>query len=408
MKHWRSACGVGLALALAGSACGGNHEQAHPPPRPKHTRVDVYASLPLQGPRAAQAAGVLNGIRLAYAQAHGSAGRWHIRLIVQDSSSVSSDGWDAAKTARNARTAASDARAVYYIGELDSAATEISGPILNVAGVPQVSPLSTYAGLTSSSGSVDGTGTPTFLRLPPSDSIQAGAQLESAMRAGCTRVAVVHDDTLEGTGLALRLQTRNSEFGVEIGGNESLATAAQAVGDYVSVLKGRKDRCLIFSGTNSPTAVGLLSNVVAAYPRLQRIIGSDGVCTAPFTSTAAGGLAPAVQKRFRCTSPAGDLKSSVGGRAFLAAYAAEYHAMPDPVAVYGYEAMKLAIHTISGLGIDGDNKNAVRRALFATRGRTSAVGVYGFNRDGSSTAGSYGLYEVALDGAPAFSQSLTP
>ena len=46
----------------------------------------------------------------------------------------------------------------------------------------------------------------------------------------------------------------------------------------------------------------------------------------------------------------------MGGRAFLAAYAAEYHAMPDPVAVYGYEAMKLAIHTISGLGIDGDNE----------------------------------------------------
>src|SRR5207248_8920110 len=124
-------------------ACGGNHQRTNPAPRTKHARLDVYASLPLDGPRAVQAAAILDGIRLAYTQAHARAGHWHVRLIVRDDSSTSSGGWDAAKTAHNARAAASDSRAVYYIGELDSAASEISGPILNVAGVPQVSPLST-------------------------------------------------------------------------------------------------------------------------------------------------------------------------------------------------------------------------------------------------------------------------
>jgi branched-chain amino acid transport system substrate-binding protein len=370
--------------------------------------VDVYASLPLQGARAAQAAGVLQGIKLAYAQARGRAGRWHVHLFVRDDSSTSSGGWDPVNTARNARTAASDSHAVYYIGELDSAASEISGPILNVAGVPQVSPLSTYAGLTSSSGSLRPTGTPTFLRLAPSDSIQAGAQLEAAMGAGCTRVTVVHDNSLEGAGLALRLQARNTEFGVQIVDNESLATAAQNVGGYVSALKAHHDRCLIFAGTSSITAAGFLSSVWAAYPRLQRIIGSHGVCTAPFTGARPGGLAPGAQAKFRCTSPAGNLRSSVDGRAFLAAYTGAYHATPDPVAVYGYEAMKLAIDTISGLGAQGDDKAAVRRALFALRARKSAIGVYGFQRNGNSTARSYGLYEVASDGAPVFLQSLSP
>jgi branched-chain amino acid transport system substrate-binding protein len=370
--------------------------------------VDVYASLPLHGPRAVQAAGILAGIRLAYAQAHGRAGRWHVHLVAHDDSSPSSGGWDAARTARNARSAASDSRAVYYIGELDSAASEVSGPILNVAGVPQVSPLSTYAGLTSTSGSLNPTGTRTFLRLPPSDSVQAGAQLEAAMGAGCTRAAVVHDDTLEGTGLAVRLQARNTEFGVQIQRNESLSPAAQAVGAFVAAIKARNVRCLIFGGTNSPPAARFLSSVVAAYPRLLRTIGSDGVCTAPFTSAGAGGLAPGAQTDFRCTSPAGDLKGSAQGRAFLAAYAAAYHVMPDPVAVYGYEAMKLAIHTISDLGALGNDKTAVRSALFALRDRHSAIGTYGFLRDGNSTAGSYGLYGIGSDGAPAFLQSLRP
>jgi ABC-type branched-subunit amino acid transport system substrate-binding protein len=370
--------------------------------------VHVYASLPLHGRRAAQAAGILNGIRLAYAQAHGVAGRWRVRLIVRDDSTTTGGGWDPVDTARNARAAASDSHAVYYIGELDSGASEISGPILNVARVPQVSPLSTYAGLTSSSGSLDPSGTPTFVRLVPSDSIQAGAQLEEAMGAGCTRVAVVHDDTLEGAGLALRLEARNTEFGVRIVGSESLVTAAQNVNAYVSALKSHDERCLIFSGTSSPTAARFLSSVSAAYPRLLRIIGSDGVCTAPFTSASAGGLDPGAQTEFRCTSPAGDLKSSREGRAFLAAYTAAFHAAPDPLAAYGYEAMKLAIDTISRLGNRGDDKSAVRSALFGVRDRVSAIGAFGFTPSGSSTAGSYGLYDVGTDGAPSFLQSLRP
>jgi branched-chain amino acid transport system substrate-binding protein len=390
------------------SACGSNHPQAQLPPRAKQSRVHVYASLPLHGPRAAQAAGILDGVRLAYAQAHGVAGRWRVRLIVRDDSSTTGGGWDAVDTARNARAAASDSHAAYYIGELDSGASEISGPILNVARVPQVSPLSTYAGLTSSSGSLDPTGTPTFVRLVPSDSIQAGAQLEDAMGAGCTRVAVVHDDTLEGAGLALRLEARNTEFGVQVVGNESLATAAQNVGAYVSLLKSHDDRCLIFSGTSSVAAARFLSRVSAAYPRLVRIIGSDGVCTAPFTSASAGGLDPGAQTDFRCTSPAGDLKSSVHGRAFVAAYTAAYHAGPDPLAVYGYEAMKLAINTISGLGNRGDDKSAVRSALFAVRESDSAIGAWRFAPNGSTTAGSYGLYDVGSNGAPAFLQSVRP
>jgi branched-chain amino acid transport system substrate-binding protein len=368
----------------------------------------VYASLPLHGSRAAQAAGILQGMKLAYAQAHGRAGRWHVRLFVRDNSSASGGGWEAVKTARNARSAASDSRAVYYMGELDSAASEVSGPILNVAGIPQVSPLSTYAGLTSRSGSLDPTGTPTFLRLAPSDSIQAGAQLEAAMGAGCTRVAVVHDSTLEGTGLALRLQARTSEFGVQVAGSKSLASAVQNVGAYVASLKSHSDRCLIFSGTSSPTAAAFLSDVSAAYPRLHRIIGSNGVCTVPFTSARMGGLSVGAQTDFRCTSPAGNLRSSAEGRAFLAAYTAAYHVTPDPAAAYGYEAMKLAINTISRLGASGDDKNAVRHALFAVRNRHSAIGVYGFHGNGNSTAGSYGLYGVGSDGAPTFLGSLRP
>lgn len=370
--------------------------------------MDVYASVPLHGPRAQQAAGVLNGIKLALGQAHGRAGRWRIHLTTLDDSTPASRGWDAGRTAQNARTAASDPAAVYYIGELDSAASEVSGPILNAAGVPQVSPLSTYPGLTSGSPPpVDPTRIPTFLRLVPSDSVQAAALLEAARGAHCARAAVLHDDTLEGAGLAAQLEAKRAEFGVQITSDQRLKLAEQNPPSYAAGVKTEAARCLIFAGGNSTGAARLLSTVATA-DHLLEVLGSDGVCTASFTNPAVGGLSPAAATIFKCTSPAGDLDSSAAGRAFLAAYAAAYHTTPDPLAAYGYEAMSLALDTISGLGVRGDDKGAVRSALFAIRDRHSLIGTYGFDRNGDSTARSYGLYRVGRNGVPTLEAELRP
>lgn len=408
-----AAWGLALVLCLALGGCGGHRARTDFSTGPRRTSVDVYASVPLHGPRALQAAGVVNGLRLALAQAHGRAGRWRVHLVVLDDSTAASGGWDAAKTAQNARAAASDPGAVYYIGELDSAASEISAPILNAAGVPQVSPLSTYPGLTAGlpgvAGPLDPTRTPTFLRLAPSDSVQAAAMLEAAGDASCTQAVVVHDDTLEGTGLAAELQAHRGQSGVSIVSDQDVKVAERAPGQFAAMIKALGARCLIYAGGSSPDAARLLSSVEAADPRLLRTIGSDSVCTASFTSPGAGGLSPSAAIGFRCTSPAGDLHSNGIGRAFLAAYADAYHtATPDPLAVYGYEAMSLGLAAIADLGDRGDDKAAVRDSLFATSARQSAVGVYGFDSNGNSTASSYGLYKVGPRGAPAFVQELRP
>ena len=100
------------------------------------------------------------------------------------------------QTTANARKVATDSKAVYYIGEFNSGASEVSVPILNQAGMPQVSPGNTYVGLTDwpLPGSAPGepqkyypTGTRTYLRIVPIDSIQAAADLMAMKEAGCTR-----------------------------------------------------------------------------------------------------------------------------------------------------------------------------------------------------------------------------
>ncbi|HEY6399467.1 MAG TPA: ABC transporter substrate-binding protein, partial [Solirubrobacteraceae bacterium] len=218
VKRATGALAALLALAGCGGTGAGSADRAGPP------TVDVYSSLPLLGPSSSQGAAILNGIKLALAQANGRAGRWTVDYKSLDDSSAASGGWDPGQTEANAQKAASDPKAVLYIGELDSDASAVSIPVLNEAGIAQISPASTYAGLTTAlpgaaSGEpmkYDPTGTPTFLRLAPIDSIQGAADLIAMKQAGCQNVAVADDGGLYGSGLAALLQLEKSRYGVTI------------------------------------------------------------------------------------------------------------------------------------------------------------------------------------------------
>src|SRR5579859_2043603 len=173
------ACGVAVA------ACGSSGRSAGPAgvhaSRDGGKVVDVYSSLPMHGPAAAQAAALADGMRLALAQAGDRAGAFTVKYTELDDSTGSA-GWDVRQTATDARIAAADPRAVLYIGEFDDGASEVSMPVLNEAGIPQLSPSNTYVGLTegrSDSGShppYAPTARRTYLRIVPTDSVQAGAQ----------------------------------------------------------------------------------------------------------------------------------------------------------------------------------------------------------------------------------------
>src|SRR5262249_59321239 len=111
--------------------------------------VDFYSSLPMQGAWSAQTGPLVNGIKLALSQAGNKAGQWTVNYQVLDDSTAAAGKWDPGQTAANARKVASDPKAVYYMGEFNSGASEVSIPILNEAGIPHVSPANQYVGLTT-------------------------------------------------------------------------------------------------------------------------------------------------------------------------------------------------------------------------------------------------------------------
>jgi branched-chain amino acid transport system substrate-binding protein len=410
-----AACLLTLSVAAL-SACGGTGGSAADASDSGGAKVvDIYSSLPMGGPAAAQAISLENGINLALEQAGAKAGPFTVQYTPLDDATGSS-GWDASKTAANARQAAADPRAVYYIGEFDNEASAVSMPILNEAGIPQVSPANTYVGLTTNDpGSASGepkrywpTGTRTYLRIVPNDAIQAAADLEAMKDAGCAKVALADDEEPYGAGLAKLVEVQKRYYGVDVMSDTGLDPSASSYRSYAEMAKAARPDCFLLAGIASKPAVQITEAVHAALPAA-KIFAPDQMCTSAWTNPRDGGVPASIDPLIECTAVTRSVTAYPGGKAFLAAYRAKYSdSNPSPYAILGYEAMKLGLSTIAGLGVNGDSKSAVLSALFATTDRRSVLGTYGFDRDGDTTLRSYGLYKVGPSGEPTFVRTITP
>jgi branched-chain amino acid transport system substrate-binding protein len=377
--------------------------------------VDIYSSLPLQGASSAQTIPLVNGIKLALSQANNKAGQFTVNYQSLDDSTAQAGEWDPTQTAADARKAAADPKSVFYIGEFNSGASEVSIPILNQAGIPQVSPANTYVGLTTNEpGSAPGepqkyypTGVRTYLRIVPRDSIQAASDLLAMKQAGCTKVAVANDKEAYGAGLGALIGLEKKFYGIDVVSNTGIDPKAPNFRSYAATIKGQGADCFFFAGIVSNGAVQLTKDVNAALPKA-KIFGGDGVCTGSYTGAKQGGVPASIAPLIECTVATLDLSAYPGGKQFLAAYKAKYGKVPDPYGIYGYEAMKLGLDTIASLGAQGNSKSAVLKALFATTARSSVLGTYGFDKNGDTTLKSYGLYKVGKDGNPVFDKTITP
>ncbi len=407
-----------IALAAAGCSSGtsGSSPSSSSSVGGGGKTIDIYSSLPLQGASTAQTNPMVNGMKLALDEAGGKAGQWTVNYQSLDDSTAAAGKWDPGQTAANARKAATDPKAVYYIGEFNSGASEVSIPILNQGGIPQVSPANTYVGLTTNlPGSAPGepqkyypTGTRTYLRIVPIDSIQAASDLIAMKKAGCTKVAVANDKEAYGSGLATLLELEKGFYGVTITSNTGIDPTAPNFRSYASTIQGQGADCFFFAGIVSNGAVQITKDVNSAIPKA-KIFGGDGVCTDSYTSATKGGVPASLYPLLQCTVATQDLAAYPGGKTFLAAYQAKYGTSnPDPYAIYGYEVMKLGLDTIKGLGAQGNSKSAVLKALFSTTARASVLGTYGFNKNGDTTLKAYGLYKVGSNGEPVFLKTITP
>ena len=407
---------VGAVIAIA--ACGSSKKSSTSSSGAvSGNTLDVYSDLPLLGPLTSATIPAENGMKLALSQVGGKAGQWTIKYTSLNDATAAKASYDLGQCASDARTVATDSKAIALLGAFNSGCAEVEIPIVNQAGVPMISPANTYVGLTTNEpGSAPGepqkyypTGTRTYLRIVPRDSIQAAADLVAFKNAGCKRVAEANDKTPYGAGIANLVELTKGSYGVNVVSNTGVDPTAPNYRSFASTIKGQGADCFFYGGLTSTGGVQITKDVHAAIPNA-KLFGPDGMCSTGWTDPSKGGVPTSLDPLMHCTVATLDLLAYPGGKSFVDAYHAKYGTPTnqiDPYAIYGYEDMSLILDTIKGLGAKGNSRSSVLSALFNTKNRNSVLGTYSFDKNGDTTLTAYGYYKV-VNGQVVYESTLKP
>ena len=259
----------------------------------------IYSSLPLQGDSRPQSADIARAMRMALRDNGGRAGGHRITYISLDDASPAHGFWDPERAAVNARKAASNPRTIAYLGEFNSGASTVSMPILNRAGVLQVSPSNTIVGLTRALGGLPGepakyypTGRRTYGRVVPADLTQAAAVVSYMTDQGCASAYIINNRDIYGRGIAAHVERDAARRGFPILGNDGIDDQPASVRAAAARVTASGADCFFYAGfTQRNTAV--LFKTVGAFAPAMRLFGPDGIAEAFFTEKLGPALVPA-------------------------------------------------------------------------------------------------------------------
>jgi branched-chain amino acid transport system substrate-binding protein len=389
------------SLAVGVAACGSDSGGGGGGSSISGSSLTIYSSLPEQGASSGQAKAIENGAKIALDQRGGKIGKYSITFKNLDDSLASSGQADEGKGAQNARTAAGDKTTIGYIGEYNSGISKVVIPVLNKAGIMQISPANTYVGLTTDEpGSESGepekyypTGKRTYARVVPKDTIQGAALAQAAKDAGCKSIHIWNSKTTYSAGLARNVQMSADKVGLQVEGNDGIDPEAP---NYESLAAQIKADCFIWTGEIEFNGTQVLKDAAASSPDLKLFAG-DGNCLNA-SANPDEGVPPDIAPRFKCTIATLDpAKFGPEGKKFFADFKAKYNEdSPDPYAIYGYESMALLLDGIDrAVKAGGDlTRQKVVDQVFQTKNRKSVLGTYSIDENGDTSLTDYGLYKI--------------
>jgi branched-chain amino acid transport system substrate-binding protein len=401
-------CLAALAAGATGAAgCGGTG--ATGASETASNQLVVYSSLPLQGPSAAISQQIVNGEKLALAQAGGRVGAFRVSYVSLDDSNPANGKWSPDVTATDAKMAAQDTSTIAYLGDYNSAATALSLPLINAAGILQVSPSSPYVGLTSSldagqdePGRFYPTGRRTFARLQPGDPGQAAAQVGLMHALGVRKVYVLDDQDPFEVPLAQLVAGDAQRSGIALAAHDTLSITPGATytGEVEKIVESGA-QAVFFAGGPAPGTEVLWKQLHRANPRLL-LLGPSTMVNEAFTSA----IGTAGDNTY-LTTPVLDPSLYPGSaRRVLSEYQRSFGAGAEAYALYGYEAMSAVLGAIRSAGSRGNDRQAVIDRFFATAHPDSVLGPYSIEADGETTLAQYGVDRV-LGGRPIFYRAIS-
>jgi branched-chain amino acid transport system substrate-binding protein len=304
------------------------------------TTLNVYSLLPSPGEGSSR--DMVDAEKLALMDAGGIAGEYKVNFISLDETG------GAGPFAAALRDAVADPQVIAVIGPVGTGPARATVPILNAAGILQVTPGAGYPGFTSRLGPGEPdrwqpSGRHTLARIVGDDRAQARALLRAA---GTKRVAVEQEPGLGPDGLVEALR----------------GAGARLVEDPA------KARAVIYAGEDSENAVGVLDGLAREAPHA-RLVVPDAITRGEISRE----LSAAARRRAVFVSSAPELGSTPALREFEAKFREHFGRAPGPYGAIGYEAMRSVLAAIAAAGDDAGRRQAVIDAYFGAGERRGTL-----------------------------------
>lgn len=383
------------ALVVAGAvllgACTSDDEDDQGKPARCETgkgTLVVGVIAPLSGSLAVQGKGMENATRLAVDEANKECAVPGYRFTAQ----VENDGSDPALGAQAATKLAEGDDVVGVVSTVDSAVAEKVQPILDEAGILQISPGNTADTLTRGADFRDDPkrGFKTYFRTCTRDSLQAPFAADYlAGKEKKRNIAIVSDGADHSEQLADAFASRAREKGATIATRQLTDPTVTDFAKVIAALTPFHPDAVYFAG-QYPQG-GQLSTQLAAAELKVPMMGSDGVYTDGFITSGGrdGDLATAIG------APAEDMASA---RGFAKAYdKAGYKDEPGQYGAYAYDAARAIIGSLAKTIGENRWSTKSRDKLVGTAGHYRAKGATGpvaFDKYGDSTNRVLTVYEV--------------
>jgi branched-chain amino acid transport system substrate-binding protein len=391
------------ALALGVSACGGDDDDDGGGGGGGTTAskdVTIYSSLPLQGATRDNSLDVQKGATLALSQRNAKAGSCTVEYNKLDDSTAQAGKWDAGATSANARKVAGDENAIALVGEFNSAASTISIPITNEAGILQVSPSNTALELTKDAGP-DDKGAPEkyypagerhYGRVVPADHIQGSAQAEWMKEEGVEKLYTLDDTEVYGVGVAKTTADAAELNGIEVVGSDSIDPKAPNYRSLASKVEASGADAVFFGGITANNGVQLYKDLGAALPDAT-LWGPDGLAESAFTNDLPADIA---ERTYITVATINPKDYGPKGQKFFEDFKAEYkQKVIQPYAIYGFEAMDLILDSMDRAGAKCNDRQSVIDEFFNTKDKEGVTGTYDIDADGDVTLNQFGRHRIA-------------
>ena len=359
-----------LLLTVVVGACGGSRE-------PARGNVYVYVAVPLSGFQANGGQTVLGGVRLAAEEINRAGGLRGYRVVVVplDDESDSDVAEQQVETIRTAL--AQGDQVIGVIGHLNSGQTAAAMELYKDMPFVVITPTASEQTLTEQ-------GYDNFFRVNANDAIQAAVDAGFLVDdLSAKRVAVVHNDTGYGQGLAASLVQELESRGATVAVNIQVAEGQSLYTEEVEHIAASDADAVFYAGYEIETPY-LRAALVEAGIDLP-MLASDGAFLAATIDEAAGTAEGMYVSAF-APSP-----GSVGDARWFEAYQAVEYRNPDTYSVNGYVAMQTLADGIRRA--DSFDRERVAEAL-RTGSAATLLGDLRFETDGDLVDPQIWIYQV--------------